>query len=130
MNDWAASLIGAPYRSGAVGPDEFDCIGLVRYYFKHRHGIELPDYNLAKGSRQELLAFVKATRWRRAAGPAQHEDIITMENFVGRHVGVALKTCEGLGLLHAQGNDLKGSVVWQPLNSLVAYRKLELWRHQ
>ena len=76
---WAAHLIGAPYEAGACGPTSFDCIGLVRHYFKARHG-------------------------------------------------VALRTDEGIGLLHAVGTDNHGSVVWQPLSTLAGYRNLEAWR--
>jgi len=35
------SLLGKPYRSGAKGPDSFDCSGLVHYVYK-KSGIELP----------------------------------------------------------------------------------------
>lgn len=31
----AAHLIGAPYRYGGTGPDEFDCSGLVYYSFRN-----------------------------------------------------------------------------------------------
>lgn len=125
---WAAHLIGAPYEAGACGPTSFDCIGLVRHYFKARHGVALPDYQLAGGTPEGLHAFVRATKWQRVTGEPQDEDIVTMESFVGKHVGVALRTDEGIGLLHAVGTDNRGSVVWQPLNTLVGYRNLEAWR--
>lgn len=128
MKHWAAPLIGAPYKAGASGPCEFDCIGLVRYYFRERHGLELPDYDLAGGTTAELAAFVRATRARRVGSDLQDEDIVTMENFQGRHVGVAVRTSEGLGLLHAVGNNTKGSVVWQPMHTLVCYRNKQAWR--
>lgn len=128
MKHWAAPLIGAPYKAGASGPCEFDCIGLVRYYFLVRHGLALPDYELSESTAAGLAAFVRATRARRVTGVPQDEDVMTMENFQGRHVGVAVKTSEGLGLLHAVGNNTKGSVVWQPLNTLVAYRNKQVWR--
>ncbi len=35
------SLLGKPYRSGAKGPDFFDCSGLVNYVYK-RSNISLP----------------------------------------------------------------------------------------
>jgi len=37
----ALSLQGAPYRSGAKGPDKFDCSGLV-YYVYGRSRVSLP----------------------------------------------------------------------------------------
>lgn len=128
MKHWATHLIGKPYQAGAAGPEAFDCLGLVRYYFLHRHGLSLPDYHLMTGTVAELRSFVRATRWRRVSGAVQDEDILTMENFQGRHIGVALKTCEGIGLLHAIGTDQSGSVVWQPLSTLMGYRNKQAWR--
>ena len=127
MKHWAYPLIGKPYKLGAAGPDEFDCIGLVRYYFKERHGLDLPDYHLA--SQASLLAFTRATRWVHQDGTPQDEDVLLMENHDGRHVGVVVSTSEGLGLLHAVGGDYdSGSVLWQPLDSLYGYRNQQVWR--
>lgn len=126
MKHWACSLIGKPYRLGAAGPDEFDCIGLVRYYFKERHGLDLPDYHLS--SNLSLLAFTRATGWVRQQGSPENDDVLLIENLNGRHVGVVVNTSEGLGLLHSDGAGDVGSVIWQPLNSLYGYRNQEVWR--
>lgn len=128
MKHWAAPLIGKPYELGASGPDSFDCVGLVRYYFEHRHGLALPDYRLHQDGPLDLQRFVRATRWRCASGAPQDEDVLTMDSFEGPHVGVVVRTCEGLGLLHAAGNNQAGSVMWQPLHSLCAYRNKQAWR--
>ena len=127
MKHWATPLINKPYKSGACGPDAFDCIGLVRFYFAERHGIALPDYHLMDKT-ADLRAFVKATGWKRVQGIAQDDDVMLMENWLGRHVGVIVRTSEGLGLLHAEGSDRLGSVKWQPLDTLASYRNKELWR--
>lgn len=37
----AISVLGKPYRSGAKGPDSFDCSGLVHYVYK-RSNINVP----------------------------------------------------------------------------------------
>ena len=125
---WAAHHSDKPCVPGASGPDAYDCLGLVRYYFRERRGIELPDYDLVSGTPRQLASFVRATGWHRAEGRPQDEDLMLTENVAGRHVGVVVKTCEGLGLLHAQGDAQRGSVLWQPLNTLFAYRNQELWR--
>jgi hypothetical protein len=39
--DYAASLIGKPYRWGAEGPKAFDCSGLTQYVYQ-RFGVDLP----------------------------------------------------------------------------------------
>ena len=38
---YAAGLIGKPYKNGAKGPDAFDCSGFVHYVFK-RYEINVP----------------------------------------------------------------------------------------
>lgn len=125
---WAASLVGRPYEPGADGPESFDCVGLVRYYFRHRHGLELPDYHLLDA--EGLQQFVRATRWRRAEGPPRVDDVLTMTNPSGRHVGVMVQTSEGPALLHAVGTRGVGQVVCQPLNTLFGYREIEIWRQR
>lgn len=124
---WAASLIGKPYRAGSSGPDGFDCVGLVRYYFKERHGLQLPDYHVHEAA-VGLAGFVKATGWRRHFDAPQDEDVLLMRSLQGRHVGVVVRTPDGLGLLHAEGNDRSGSVRWQPLDTLALYTEKEVWR--
>jgi cell wall-associated NlpC family hydrolase len=39
-----SDLIGAPFRRGARGPDEFDCYGLVKFLIERATGREVPDY--------------------------------------------------------------------------------------
>ena len=127
MTHWAAHLIGRPYKSGQSGPDEFDCIGLVRHYFEDRYNLLLPDYHVTDGT-TKLLAFARATGWRRVPGQPANDDLMLMDNHIGRHIGVVVECSEGLGLLHAQGDDIRGSVVWQPLDTLFGYRNKEFWR--
>jgi hypothetical protein len=126
--NWAAPLIGAPYKSGAAGPEAFDCVGLVRYYFRERHGLDLPEYSLGDPG-EKLWGFVKATGWRPVSDEPAENDVVTMLGFEGPHVGVMVQCSLGLGLLHAQGNDRLGQVVWQPLNTLFGYTKVQCWRH-
>src|SRR3989304_5127951 len=40
---WAAGLVGKPYRSGARGPDAFDCWGIVQFGWQQRLGFDVPD---------------------------------------------------------------------------------------
>jgi cell wall-associated NlpC family hydrolase len=44
----AKDQIGDKYRAGAVGPNAFDCSGLVRYVYRQVIGRELPHYSAAQ----------------------------------------------------------------------------------
>lgn len=67
----SASFMGRPYRSGAKGPDAFDCSGFVYYVFK-QSGVVLPitaegllrmGYQIPKNSVQPGdLVFFKISR--------------------------------------------------------------------
>ena len=41
LSGTALSLRGAPYRSGGVDPNGFDCSGFVRYVYQ-QHGVAIP----------------------------------------------------------------------------------------
>ena len=41
LSGTALSLRGAPYRSGGVDPNGFDCSGFVRYVYR-QHGVAMP----------------------------------------------------------------------------------------
>ncbi len=122
-----SDLVGRPYKAGACGPDAFDCIGLVRFWFKQQHGKELPPYTLEMSAR-DLLRFTRATGWKPVEGRALVDDVVTMTGLEGKHVGVMVATSEGAMLLHAVGSEARGQVVLQPLWSLVGYREIQPWR--
>lgn len=44
----AKAQVGDRYRAGAVGPNAFDCSGLVRYVYRNVVGRELPHYSKAQ----------------------------------------------------------------------------------
>lgn len=41
---WTHDIIGKPYAFGAIGPDKFDCWGVVHWKFKTVDNIELPGF--------------------------------------------------------------------------------------
>lgn len=126
--DWVNQVVCKPYLAGASGPDKFDCVGLVHWYFKHQLGRELSLYTLEVSDGQSLRAFVRSTGFRPVNGRPRHGDLMTMESWEGRHVGIVVESNEGLGLLHAVGRQDKGMVVWQPLDTLVTFKRKRLWR--
>ena len=42
--EYAKTLLGKPYKLGAVGPSAFDCSSYTSYVFKH-FGYDIPDYS-------------------------------------------------------------------------------------
>jgi cell wall-associated NlpC family hydrolase len=59
--DAAVAMIGARYRSGAAGPDAFDCSGLTAFAFG-RAGIELPRSSFAQFRRGTRVAVSRIRR--------------------------------------------------------------------
>ena len=45
------SIIGRPFQWRAAGPDEFDCIGLIRYLAKKKWDIDLPEVKGPNGEK-------------------------------------------------------------------------------
>lgn len=48
--DVAYQQLGKPYRSGASGPDSFDCSGLTRYCYSVGAGMEIPHSSYAQAN--------------------------------------------------------------------------------
>jgi cell wall-associated NlpC family hydrolase len=140
MTHWAAGLIGAPWRAGASGPGAFDCWGLVRFVFEHRHGIVVPPVVLAVlgGTVVDNVAAIKhaarTSGWHAVEGPPQADDVVLMHGIKGRHVGLMVQANGQLGVLHANGYQSPagpvGCVVFEPLAGASAggYGDFEFWR--
>lgn len=132
----AASLIGKPYKTGGAGPDEFNCWGLVRYFMREVHGVDMHDIAVAVESDQMKAIFAAAAAggWHRTRTVPQGGDIALLRNMVdgARHVGVVLVNSGTIGLLHAEGSpDARPAVgvVWEPLlDVLRRYHDIECWR--
>lgn len=141
MTHWATSLMGKPWRPGATGPDAFDCWGLVRWVFEHRHCVLMPDVGmgLAHGHAANVAAIKRAAQasgWRRCDGQPLADDIVLMRSSIDgrRHVGLMVGANMRLGVLHANGYMRDGvpfgEVVFQPLREVTAdgYGEHEFWR--
>jgi cell wall-associated NlpC family hydrolase len=63
-------LLGAPFRKGGRGPDEFDCYGLVKYLIHRATGQVVPDYVTPDGTgATHALMITSREFWRRLPGP-------------------------------------------------------------
>lgn len=105
---WAAEHIGKPYRRGAHGPDAFSCWGWVRFVFKTRYGIDMPNVNVERvgDERENNIAAIKKAARLSGWAPVSHVapadgDIVLMESIEGRHVGVMASVDGFVRLLHS-----------------------------
>ncbi|WP_186169785.1 NlpC/P60 family protein [Burkholderia gladioli] len=97
----ANRYINLPWESGAVGPDAFDCWGLLRWVQLHHFGIRLPALPaLVEDRRLLYLDEVNAGRWQPCTAPF-HGCGVLLRGGDRPHVGVWLDLDAG-GVLHAQ----------------------------
>ena len=105
---WAEELIGRPWIAGGRGPDAFDCWGLVRFCWRERFGIEVPEISVDAADLRAVLAGFRdhpeRRRWCRvepAREPAREGDGVLMrQSRYPVHVGLWLAV-DGGGVLHA-----------------------------
>lgn len=106
MNDtpFCLDLIGRPWKSGADGPKQFDCWGLLRHAYRERRGILLPMFpGIEETGPREVIREIEAateSRWSEIAKP---EHFCAVGISAGRritHVGLWLDVDEG-GVLHS-----------------------------
>ena len=89
------NLLGKPWVSGGVGPDSFDCYGLVRHWYREAYGVILPEYLVDSRDLHAVIvsmgAACKSAVWSKAPlGDAPQ--IVAMGktkriSHVGVHVG-------------------------------------------
>ena len=56
----AKQYIGCPYQSGAIGPDAFDCSGLIFTVFRESAGVQMPRSVKAIYSRAKIIKLEEA----------------------------------------------------------------------
>jgi cell wall-associated NlpC family hydrolase len=68
------NYIGKPFRSGARGPDAYDCWGLVIDVYRRLYGIDLPDFDIAATAVHQIAGAIAsqaaAPQWARIAPAA------------------------------------------------------------
>lgn len=118
-----------------MGPDAFDCWGLVRYVQRQHYGREMPHiavYSSTAENLENLHAIIRHSLWKRASDEALDGDVLLMQGADGPHVGIALEINGIIGVLHAIGSQEKPlSVVFtQRLEDLavLGFAKIQKWR--
>lgn len=101
---WAFSYIGKPWKKGAIGPDAYDCWGLVKTVLQRHYHTHVPLIILAENNLKTLLeAFVahpERRRWIPAQKPFDGDVVLLRQSRYPCHVGLWLDV-DGGGILHA-----------------------------
>lgn len=95
MSAWWSRFVGAPFVSGARGPDSYDCWGIIQAVYREQLGINLPSYgeisahDLVRVARQ--MERGKDDGWEAVETPQEYDVAIMRSGRGGRaivHVGV------------------------------------------
>lgn len=118
---WAEHYLGKPWRSGATGPDAFDCYGLVRAVYADRYGHTMPvldaDATSALACLRAARDFPEYARWAEVATPGEGDVVQMGCARRPHHVGVFVDAAGGR-VLHSVES---AGVLLQPLSSLAAH---------
>lgn len=132
MLHWATWYIGKPWRSGADGPNAYDCWGLVRAVLRDRAGIDLPAILHGVDDHREIIAdfagHAELRNWIAVDGPRRDLDALLMAQARHPvHVGIWIAADHGR-VLHAP----RPMVVAQDIVSLGrhGYRVTATYRHK
>lgn len=125
---WAARYIGLPWALGALGPNAFDCWGLVRHVELQHFGRALPPLGAGMN--------IVTQGWESpAAGVYAAGDIVEMRSARGPHVGIWIEADRRAGVLHSVGLRDEagidhGSVLFTMPEALAALGlgRLKLWK--
>jgi len=120
---WAAGLVGKPYRSGARGPDAFDCWGIVQFGWQQRLGLNVPDVRLRSAAMFRSVmrgghVAVDDVEAVEVDAPAELDAVYMTSRQHPHHVGLWIAPDALGGVLHA----IEGAgVVFQRRADLIAH---------
>lgn len=109
MTTWILSYLGKPWAPGGLGPDAYDCWGLVRAVYRERLGIELPVVDVESlsplATRRALAQHPERMHWRVLVEPEPYAVALMSYGSRPHHVGIwtgegVLHAVEGAGVLH------------------------------
>lgn len=123
--------IGKPWKSGAQGPDEFDCWGLLLYVMKHEFGIDIQaEFEVGHIHGKDLINIVRSFesavvsgKWIKLFAPEEGCGVALSRNKKIHHSGVWLSG----GCLHAMDGSF---TVYNSLSRLKrnGYQRVEFYK--
>lgn len=100
---WAIPHIGKAWVSGARGPGDFDCWGLVCYVYKMELGIDVPQMPGVDAKNRLLVSRVMRDQeiFEVAETPQEFDVVVLGRSSQCQHVGIYTES-EGGGVVHCQ----------------------------
>lgn len=124
-------VVGVPWVNRGCTLDGMDCWANVILYFRHVHGVEIPEVaGYADGSTpisDGFFAQANAGWWHQEQEPSDGLVFAAFKGDIPAHVGVIT----GGRCLHSLGSDERpGSVGYHSLRTIEKlYSRLEFWRY-
>lgn len=122
MKHWAEQYIGLPYRRGANGPDEYDCLHFTAKIQREHYGVEMAIANIfnenwsnPKNVKKWLATHDESKRWNEIEKPTDGAIVLMGYNVIPVHIGTWIFGSKVNGVLHC-GERL--GVVFQSAQSL------------
>lgn len=103
---WAVQYIGQAWKSGARGPDMWDCWGFLQHVQQAHYGRELPmiddvDTHNLRNVIHTIKSHPERSNWRQISQPQDGAAVLLGYGRDTSHVGVHL-ALDGGGVLHCQ----------------------------
>ena len=126
-------VFGKPWKDRAVGPEYFDCWGLVVEFYRAVKGVEIFAQGYASGDISTDEGYSQnQSEWSKSDAPVDDCLVACFEEIEGREV------CRHLGIyqkgycLHAYGDNRNGGqVCCHKLEVLKRkFKRLEYWTHE
>ncbi len=100
LDQFARTHLGKPWRDGARGPDEFDCVGLV-YACAKEVGIDYPMLSYSRHTPPNILLREISPRMRRVSlAEVQPGDVLVVERNMISYVQI-VSAVDPLTVIHA-----------------------------
>lgn len=107
---WAAAYIGKPWAPDGFGPEVFSCWGLIRWIYRERYDIDLPEFPIIT----DPFEIARAMRHQQnigdwfpiakpldgcVVGMSSHQSFHHVGLYIEADGGMVLHACEGKGTI-------------------------------
>lgn len=109
---WTTPLLGTPWKSGARGPESFDCWGILCHVYETQKGVKLPTFADVLPKTGEAMELMNAkTGWNQLKEPEHLCAVALGRVSLTHHVGIYLEDDGGL-ILHC--HETSGVIIQSP----------------